>query len=379
MKDYSYKIFNFGGSNQYKEQLLNKLQEKLNCSLLSKGQYSITDSFEGLLLGKEPVVALYWADGYKNKERDEDNISRLRFNHIPIVPIISEISNANELLPETLKRINAAELNTLNFNNQIEVITNKVLHLLGLLYKEENVFISYRRAETEEAAKQLHIELVDNGYNAFLDKCDIPIGADFQGELKQRLSDCSVLILLESKTFFDSKWTKEEFNVANNLKVEILCIKWPDVSIPRDKEFSDTFSLTKNDINTNGTIKIYKLEEIIKIINSLSARYYEARRQNIVGNFLKDVQNAGVKYIINYDGSISIEGLDGLVIPLIGIPQSWDYYKADTKEHSGKLFLLYDNQCVLDSWMDHLKWIESKSNIEPIYVNDNSSWIKENL
>lgn len=379
MKNYSYKIFNFGGNNQYKELLLGKLREKLDNSLLSKDRYSITDSLADLLLGIEPVVALYWADGNKNRASDDDNISNLRFNHISIVPIVSENSKAIDLLPETLKWINAAELNASNYNNQIEVISNKVLHLLGLLYKQENVFISYRRAETEEAAKQLHIELVNNGYNAFLDTCDIPIAADFQGELKQRLSDCSVLILLESKEFFESKWTNEEFDTANSLRVEILSIKWPEVKTLRDKEFSDTLTLSKEDIEEDGTIIEGKLHSIVETINSLSARYYEARRQNLVSNFINEVKKTGRNIELKINGSISIEGLDGMVVPLIGVPQSWDYYKADTKERKGKLFLLYDNQCILDSWMDHLKWIESKSNIEPIYVNDNSSWIKENL
>ena len=146
MENYSYKILNFGGDNEYKGQLLSKLQEKLENFLLSKGRYLITDSLEDLLLGKEPVVALYWADGNKNNASDDDNISNLRFNHIPIVPIVSEKSKANDLLPEALQLINAAELNASNYNSQIENITNEVLHLLGLLYKQENVFISYRRS-----------------------------------------------------------------------------------------------------------------------------------------------------------------------------------------------------------------------------------------
>lgn len=293
MENYSYKILNFGGDNEYKRQLLSKLQEKLENFLLSKGRYLITDSLEDLLLGKEPVVALYWADGNKNNASDDDNISNLRFNHIPIVPIVSEKSKANDLLPEALQRINAAELNASNYNSQIENITNEVLHLLGLLYKQENVFISYRRSETEEAAKQLHIELVNNGYDAFLDTCDIPIVADFRGELKQRLSDCSALILLESKDFFESKWTKEEFDTANSLRVEILSIKWPEVKSLRDKEFSDTLTLSKEDIEDDGTITEEKLHSIVGTINSLTARYYEARRQSLVSNFINEVKKTG--------------------------------------------------------------------------------------
>ena len=197
--------------------------------------------------------------------------------------------------------------------------------------------------------------------------------------MKQRLSDCSALILLESKDFFESKWTKEEFDTANSLRVEILSIKWPEVKSLRDKEFSDTLTLSKEDIEDDGTITEEKLHSIVGTINSLTARYYEARRQSLVSNFINEVKKTGRNIELKINGSISIDGLDGLIVPLIGVPQSWDYYKAETMEHKGRLFLLYDNQCILDSWMDHLKWIESKSNIEPIYVNDNSSWIKENL
>lgn len=374
----SYKIYNFGKGNQYKDKLIERLKAKLDFSQLSSGQYDITDNISSVNLGKDPTVSLYWAGGSINNEYD-DVVSQLQKATIPIIPIVPSLSEANKILPKGLQKINAIELTDENAINAIEIITNRILFLLGLLYKQQNVFISYRRSETEEAAKQIHIALVNNGFNAFLDKCDIPIGEDFQGVLKQKLSDCSVLLLLESATFFDSQWTKEEYVTANNVRVEILNVKWPGIKTPREFDFNDSISLTNNDVKKDGSLTEEKLSEIIAYINSHSARYYEARRQNIVGNFINDVRNNGRKVAQNIDGSISIEGLNSLIIPLIGVPQSWDYYKAEYNHKDKELFLLYDNQCILEQWMNHLKWIEYNANIQPIYVNDDKSWISKNL
>lgn len=374
---FRYKIYNFGGTNPYREKLIERLRAKFDFSQLSLGQYDITDDMSTIILGKDPTVALYWADGLINNKYD-DVVSKLQKVTIPIIPIVPILNDTYKLLPKGLRKINAAELNDENAFKAIEIITNRILFLLGLLYKQQNVFISYRRAETEEAAKQIHIALVNNGFNAFLDKCDIPIGDDFQGILKQKLSNCSVLLLLESATFFKSRWTKEEYVTANNVRVEILDIKWPDIRTPREFDFNDSILLTNNDVNTDGSLTEEKINDIIEHIESHSARYYEARRQNIVGNFISDVRDKGRNAVQNTDGSITIDGLNSLIIPLIGVPQSWDYYKAD--KHNGKhILLLYDNQCILDQWMNHLKWIESKSNIQPIYVNDDISWISKNL
>lgn len=331
-----------------------------------------------VVLGKDPTVALFWADGHIN-DKYNDVVSKLQKVTIPIIPIVQNLQEVKKVLPKGLQKINAAELNKDNFDNVIELVTNRILFLLGLLYKQQNIFISYRRKETEEAAKQIHVALVSNGFNAFLDKCDIPIGDDFQGILKQKLSDCSVLLLLESSTFFESQWTKEEYVTANNVRVEILNVKWPGIRTPREFDFNDSILLTDNDVNTDGSLTEEKISDIIEHIDSHSARYYEARRQNVVGNFISDVRDKGRNAVQNTDGSISIDGLNSLIIPLIGVPQSWDYYKAEYNHNGKPVFLLYDNQCILDQWMYHLKWIENKANIQPIYVNDDKSWISKNL
>lgn len=70
------------------------------------------------------------------------------------------------------------------------------------------------------------------------------------------------------------------------------------------------------------------------------------------------------------------------VIPLIGIPKSWDYYISDIKKKKSEglpMYLLYDNQCILDEWLEHLAWLEEKSGISAININDNTSWIQANL
>ena len=131
-------------------------------------------------------------------------------------------------------------------------------------------------------------------------------------------------------------------------------------------------------------IKEEKLNEIVLHIKSIYARLYESRKQSLVNAFTESLHKQHIHYIQLIDGSLSVESnrLKCKVIPLIGIPKSWDYYILDLKKQEDKnipVYLLYNDQCILDEWLKHLVWLEDKSGISAININDNISWIRTNL
>lgn len=119
-------------------------------------------------------------------------------------------------------------------------------------------------------------------------------------------------------------------------------------------------------------------------IKSIYARLYESRKKALVNAFTNNLRKSDIHFVQNIDGSILIKSskLTCKVIPLTGIPKSWDYYVSDIKKQENdncEVYLLYNDQCILEEWLKHLTWLEDKSGIHAINVNNNLSWIQANL
>lgn len=91
------------------------------------------------------------------------------------------------------------------------------------------VFISYRRVDTLPIAMQIFDRLTHEGFEVFLDRFSIPPGYDFQRRLNQELEDKSMVLLLESKSVRDSRWTQHEVDFAKRYRLGLACIRVPDL------------------------------------------------------------------------------------------------------------------------------------------------------
>jgi hypothetical protein len=90
------------------------------------------------------------------------------------------------------------------------------------------MFISYRRADSEALAHQIHDHFVGLGFDVFLDDCSIERGANFQRELMWWLNDADMVLLLVSPRLTTSKWVIEEVEFANNATIGLLGVRWPE-------------------------------------------------------------------------------------------------------------------------------------------------------
>ena len=384
-----YQILLLGENSELIPVVQSRLKVVLNDIQISEESYDFVypNDFKEKSLGINPTIALYFTSETAN-DKDADIVSVLKQKSIVIIPIVDAFDNAGRLLPECLKEINAACIANKDDENGITEVTNHVLSNLGLLTKERNIFISYKRADSQALANQLYGKFLHAGYTVFLDTESLSAGVNFQKTLRHRLADSFVLVLLNSKQFFDdkSKWTLEEYNTAQNLRIGICSILLPSVEVKRELSFNDIMRLDATDFadDNQKEIKEGKLDEIVLHIKSIYARLYESRKQSLVNAFTESLRKQHIRYIQLIDGSLSVESnkLKCKVIPLIGIPKSWDYYISDLKKQEDKdipVYLLYNNQCILDEWLKHLAWLEDKSGISTININDNISWIQTNL
>ena len=128
------------------------------------------------------------------------------------------------------------------------------MELLGLLPKQRSVFVSYRRTESREVAVQLFDELSARLFDVFLDTHGVAPGKEFQDVLWHRLCDCDVLIMLDTTTYFDSRWTAVEFGGALAKGINVMRIGWPGVKASPRSATASSVNLLATDFDSNGLL-----------------------------------------------------------------------------------------------------------------------------
>ena len=93
------------------------------------------------------------------------------------------------------------------------------------------LFISYRKSDAFEAAKQLSARLANTGYDVFLDEADdrfdvpnLEIGEDVQATIAEKLHAANLMILLDSPLAPQSKWMRVEIEIASGKPIPIMPI-----------------------------------------------------------------------------------------------------------------------------------------------------------
>ena len=123
-----------------------------------------------------------------------------------------------------LRRTNAK-----SWSGSIREIIPAVMSRADITSEITRIFISYRRLETLPVALQLFDRLTHEGFDVFLDRFSIPPGYDFQRRLNQELEDKSMVILLESASLKDSKWTQHEIDFAKRFRLGLACVRMPNL------------------------------------------------------------------------------------------------------------------------------------------------------
>lgn len=348
-------------SNEIIQQLKNKLYELH----ISKNVIKLIDSnsIQDLSI-KHPAICLYFGN---EKKSDITIIDNLLSQNILILPLVSDLREVPNEIPDNLSTINCFEFNT---QNKIPEIVNIILEKFELLPQKRKIFISYKRSDSTKVALQLYSFLNENGFSPFLDSFSIRPMLNFQEELKNYMVDCDLILLLDTKNFFDSKWTVEEFNQANALSIGIIRLIWPDTDRSKNKESEcglfENIELKKEDFTnenftTNGRFKKSTLNTIKMQIEMFRARSIQFRQSNIIGEISKYAKTQE-KNIIQLDNYLQIkENVDILIIPTLGIPNSENFNSArkflDEPHNKKQLYLLYDNRNILKSWLNYLDWI----------------------
>lgn len=263
---------------------------------------------------------------------------------------------------------------------QMTELASSLLECVGLLPRQRRVFVSYRRTEARAAAVQLHDLLSARGFDVFLDTHSIRPGEPFQDVLWHRLVDSDLMVMLDTPTYFDSRWTREEIGRARAKDIQVLRVIWPDHTPSRMTELSETVHLDAAELkDPDGPIEEHKVDEIILKVERLRSRSLAARYMAITGKLRADVQKIGGQVeSVGAHRAISVLLPDNQRLwayPVVGIPTAETLndisIKARRANQQERPVLVYDHVGIQDTWGAHLKWLgEEIQSVRWLKVSD---------
>jgi len=318
---------------------------------------------------KAAAVALYFGG---NPAVDADKVDELEAAKVPVVPVVFEGAPLafSKAVPAAIHPVNACVVPA--GDGRLDTLAPIALEIVGLLHRQRRVFISYRRADSREAAVQLHDELSGRGFDVFLDTHDIRPGADFQEMLWHRLVDCDVMIVLDTKNYLDSKWTPQEIGRAQALGVQILRVVWPGHTGTAHLSLSDTIVLAKCDLRLRKRLSAAVVSDVAKRAEALRSRSIATRQLDIVGKLKVEVERINGKFEgIGAHRAMALTLPLGKKIeayPVVGVPTAEmlnDVHRKATNAKHGRFpCLVYDHTGIRAAWLNHLAWLDE--NIEEV-------------
>jgi TIR domain len=296
----------------------------------------------------------------------------------PIIPVLPVGGDFRRDIPLQLAASNGLKLAP-NDTSLTELAT-ALLECVGLLRRQRRVFISYRRIESKIAAMQLHDVLSARGFDVFLDTHDIRPGDPFQDVLWSRLVDSDVMVMLDTPTYFESKWTRQEIGRARAKEIQVLRVVWPAHTPNKLTEMSETIYLEPNDLSgADGPISDEITGRIALLVESLRSRSIASRYRSITGKLRADIEMIGASIEgIGAHRAISIRLLDDSHVwayPVVGVPTADLFHdiaaKAQRAEQAAVPILVYDHVGIRDTWATHLQWLdENIKSVRAIKVHE---------
>lgn len=385
---YKYQLIILGTTeNPIVEEILNQIKTKITDLKLPKNILNIInrDNIGTEYVGNQPAFSIYFGDKEGNFN-DLDITKKMIEDGTMILPIF--YTDFSKEIPKILENQNGIQFD----NNELDRIANIVLQAFELLRNTRKVFISYKRSESTSVAIQMYEALESHNFDVFLDTHSIEKGEPFQDELWHRMTDCDVILLLNTPGFLESHWCKEELAVAGSKQIGIVQLIWPIHSIESISHLSYPLNLKSSDFENgiynkdNSKLNNTKVKEIIQQVESVRARNLASRQDNLITEFVSIAKQCGRNITVQPERFLTEElsGKNIIYIPTIGIPQSTDCQSAEIRHEFEKdpnntcIRLIYDDLRIRDKWLKHLDWLNDnfKKDIHTLKKQDFEKWLQ---
>jgi hypothetical protein len=388
IKMFKYQLVFLGAKVSIIDNLISLFYSKIEELKLQKEFYEIysKDNFSNYK-GNQPAFVIYFGDQNGNYEDLKEVEKMLNEGNI-VLPVFFD-SFSNEI-PAILGNQNGIKYSKLKENKIIDL----VLESFGKLRNSRKVFISYKRDESTSIAIQLYEALEKNNFDVFLDTHSIKQGEPFQDELWHRMTDCDVILLLNTKKFLESEWCEKEIAEASVKQIGVIQAIWPDHKLERMAEVCFPIKLKESnfidgiyDDKDLSKLNEKTVEEIVNQVESVRARNLASRQDNLITEFLNSARKHNKVVTIQPERFITEELADNkrrIFIPSVGIPQSFDCntsseLKKEIKEYSvDEVYLIYDDVRIREKWIRHLGYLNEYLDVKTIKKQEFDLWLRDN-
>lgn len=287
------------------------------------------------------------------------NVEELMRKAISIIPVVSKNTKVQAEIPEALHLLNCLELGL----GEMQPVALAMLECVGLLPRQRRVFLSYRRDESTQVALQLFEALSAKLFHVFLDTHRIAVAEDFQEAIWHNLCDTDVLVMLDTPTYFESRWTSAELGRALAKGIPVLRIGWPDIKASRRTETAKHIELTQEQITSDASKLADEVtERICSAVESLRVESHAVRNANLVSKLRSSVAQIGGETIgSGVHKSVLIRLPNETIVavyPTVGIPTSITLHAASANLPDQIVAVLYDHIGMNKSWVAHLAWLD---------------------
>jgi hypothetical protein len=208
----------------------------------------------------------------------------------------------------------------------------------------------------------LFAALSSRGYDVFVDTHGVQTAVDFQETLWHRLCDADVMIMLDTKTYFDSRWTSEEFGRALAKQIGVLRVQWPDATPDRRTETCSRVELLESEIGMLGALELSAIQRIVDQLERFRAMSLAVRRLGFITKLQAEVEGISGQVLgvgPHFSTRISLPSGKSLTIqPVLGVPDATAAQEAIELACGGPAAVLFDHIGMRRSWLAHLDWLE---------------------
>ena len=385
---FKYQLIFLGTIKPLTRNLISKYYEKIEDLKLQKEFYEIyfkeqLDSYKG----NQPTFIIYFGNENGDFE-DLAEIEMLLKDGNIVLPIF--FNSFSQEIPKILSNQNGLKYTEYHKDKIVDL----VLESFGKLRSSRKVFISYKRDESTSVARQLYEALEKHNFDVFLDTHSIKQGEPFQDELWHRMTDCDVILLLNTPKFLESEWCEKEIAEASVKQIGIIQAIWPNHKLERMAEICFPYTLSESNFlrgiyDNKDTSKLNDetINNLVNQVESIRARNLASRQDNLITEFLNSARKYGKNVTIQPERFIT-EEIDNnkrrIFIPSVGIPQSFDCntsseLKKEIKEYSvEEVYLIYDDVRIREKWLNHLSYLNEYLDVKTIKKQEFDLWLQKN-
>ncbi|MGP1717073.1 MAG: toll/interleukin-1 receptor domain-containing protein [Methylophilus sp.] len=313
----------------------------------------------------QPAAAVFFAGPQANMANLEELLER----GVPVLPVVSTADQAPIELPEILR-----PLNYLNYAAAgAEMIATTLLESVGLLARQRRVFISYRRDEAAEVATQLFNALVERQFDVFLDSQGTAPAAEVEALSWHRLYDSDVLLMLDTPTYFDNRWTNAEFGRVLAKGISVLKVSWPDAVATLRSATASIVKLSATDMTADPRrLAEDALARICQQLEEVRSQNHAVRSVNLLSSIRIAIQAIGGKILgVSAHKAVHVQlpNREQLTVyPTAGVPIPFNLEEAYTHTPSQSAAVIYDPVGLNQEGLQHLDWLKTHARA--------TSWIK---